>query len=345
MPVRIPHRKQTGVALITVLLVVFLAATAAAALASVQQLAIRRSGLLLHQQQARFYALGAEQWAAVILQRDLAESQTDHLSEEWATLPPVLPVEGGGISGYIEDLQGRFNLNNLLSRPSSVSKNAKAAQTSAAPTMDGNINGAQLKALRRLLEIIELDPDIAQAIADWIDSDQDPRFPGGAEDGEYLGRIPPYPAANRPLLGISELRLIRGIDQDTYARLAPYICALPVDSQSSNGTPLNLNTTTAPVLAAVADIELGQAESLLGERKPGGYASVDDFLAATKLAESTLNKDNLAVTSRHFLVRVEAEVGNGRAFLTSVLQRSEKVPQEGAESNTRILLRSFGHDD
>jgi type II secretory pathway component PulK len=87
------HR-QSGVALLTVLLVVFLASVAAISLASVQQLAIRRSTLLLHQQQAHLYALGAEQWAAAILVRDLKDNQTDHLNETWATLPPALPVEG-----------------------------------------------------------------------------------------------------------------------------------------------------------------------------------------------------------------------------------------------------------
>jgi general secretion pathway protein K len=43
------------------------------------------------------------------------DSQTDHLAEIWATELPGLPIEGGGeVFGSIVDLQGRFNINNLV---------------------------------------------------------------------------------------------------------------------------------------------------------------------------------------------------------------------------------------
>ena len=95
---------QAGVALITVLLIVFLASVTATSLATLQQLAIRRSAVLQHQQQARLYTLGLEQWAMVILARDRQDNETDHRGEEWAKLPMMLPVEGGELSGRLSDL-------------------------------------------------------------------------------------------------------------------------------------------------------------------------------------------------------------------------------------------------
>ena len=64
----LPDRsRQGGVALITVLLIVFIASIAATSLAALQQRAIRRSTVLMHQQQARLYTLGAEQEAVIVL--------------------------------------------------------------------------------------------------------------------------------------------------------------------------------------------------------------------------------------------------------------------------------------
>ncbi len=146
------QHRQTGVALITVLLVVFLATIAATALSSVQQLTLRRSTLHLHLHQARLYTLGAEQWAMSILQRDRRDNDTDHLGEDWASLPPALPVEGGSISGHLEDLQGRFHLNNLINS-------------------EGELDPVWLGHLERLLEHLELESGLAQAIVDWIDAD------------------------------------------------------------------------------------------------------------------------------------------------------------------------------
>ena len=61
--------RQQGVALITALLVVAIAAVAAVSMASRQQLDIRRTGGLLHGEQAWAYVNGAETWARAVLRR------------------------------------------------------------------------------------------------------------------------------------------------------------------------------------------------------------------------------------------------------------------------------------
>lgn len=319
--------RQAGVALITVLLIVFLASIAATSLASLQQLAIRRSTLLQHQQQARLYTLGAEQWAAVILRRDRENGDTDYLDEDWATIPPTLPVQGGQITGRIEDLQGRFNLNNLLKQDCNAinDNNAREQET---------IDQEQFKILQRLLEMLQLDPGIAQAIADWIDSDQETRFPDGAENGYYLGLDTPYLAANRCLISLSELRLIKGIDQNVYAKLAPNVSTLP-----STKIRVNVNTAPAPVLAALDDkLDLSKAEALSEDRGTADYKDIESFLKAAGLSDNPQLKQRIAVSSHYFLLRIEAQVGEGQAKLYSVLQRTDK-------GGSRILIHSFGNQE
>ena len=361
---RLSPCRQTGVALITVLLIVFLASIAAVSLAAMQQLAIRRSGALLHQQQARLYTLGLEQAAMLILTRDRANSKTDHPGEEWATLPLTLPVEGGVLTGRIRDMQGCFNLNNLW-QPGSDDANApapnkkpdsapaegeepdeqnsdtppKAPAKPKSPTDPGKpktgkagLNEPQLKLLQRLLTGLEVKPELAQAIADWIDPDPDPLFPDGAEDGHYLVLNPSYLAANRPFFTVSELRLVKGVDRETYAKLAPLVCALPP------GTPLNVNTAPVAALAGLTeDADPEELARLLEQRPDQGYEKVDEFLNAAKLTVDAPTKALLGVESQYFSLRAEARVGDGRAMLYSTLYRDE--------NGVRVLRRSFGNQD
>ncbi|MDQ2696254.1 MAG: type II secretion system minor pseudopilin GspK [Pseudomonadota bacterium] len=321
-------RRQSGVALLTVLLVVFLAGVAAASLATVQQFAIRRSGLLLHQQQARLYALGGEALAALVLRQDLENDRQqggvakDHLNEAWATESPVFPIEGGVLSGRIEDLQSCFNLNNLVPEADS-----------GTGTPDDSQAARQRAAFGRLLNTLNLNPDLIDAITDWIDPDQDQRT-AGAEDAVYLSRDPAYLTAGRYLESISELRLIDGIDPEVYDALAPHVCALPP------GSTLNINTASSVVLTVLQD-DLSEPElkARLETRPAEGYDDVDQFLLDFGIdAENSYPKANLTVASRHFRVRIAAEVGDGRWQLTSVVERDD-------QGRVRVLRRTFGNDE
>ncbi|WJW75224.1 type II secretion system minor pseudopilin GspK [Thiohalobacter sp. IOR34] len=301
--------RQRGVALLTAVLVVALATVAAVGMASRQQLDIRRSANLLQADQALAYALGVEDWARVVLRRDREENRVDHLGEDWARRLMPLAVEGGMLTGFVEDQQGRFNLNNLL--------------------VDGRPSEPDLAQFRRLLEQLDLDPGLALALLDWMDADLEPRFPGGAEDDLYLLRTPPYRAANRHLVSPSELRLVAGFDAAVVSRLAPYVTALPAR------TPINVNTAPALVLQSLHPaLTPADAEQLVEGRGDEGYASVDAFLRQEVFAGRTLDAGRLAVSSQYFLLRAEVQLGTARRRLESLLQRDAK--------GLRCLLRSRG---
>jgi len=103
-------KTQRGVALITVMLVVALATTAAVNMAGRQQLDIRRTENVLYQGQALMYLLGVESWARQFLSDDRRKNKIDHLGEDWAVRLPPLPIEGGQLMGFIDDLQGRCKI-------------------------------------------------------------------------------------------------------------------------------------------------------------------------------------------------------------------------------------------
>lgn len=318
-----PPRRRRGVALLTVLLITFLASTAAVGLASLQQAGIRQSTLLEQRRQARWYLLGAEQWARQLLRRDRDDSDSDHGGEPWARLPPALAVPGGAIGGSIADLQGRLNLNNLAAD-------------------DVKLAARTLARLQRLLELLGLAPELAQAIADWVDDDQQRRFPGGAEDGDYLLRDPAYLSANRPLTSLSELRLIGAVDDEAYRRLRPHLAALPAPSK------INVNTASAELLAALFEgLDPTLMTRLVETRARQPFAALADFTVAAglqdELARLDANGDNAAehladldVNSDYFLLRSSAEVGDARAGLYSMLFREQ--------GRVRVLMRSFGSE-
>jgi len=195
---------ERGVALITVLLVVALASVAAVDMTTSNQLDQRRTGNRLALGAAHQYALGGEQWSVAILARAVRDEdgpRVDSRDEDWARELPPIPIDGGQVAGQLTDLQGRFNLNTLV----------------AGETVDAR----SLERFQRLLEILELEPQLAQAVTDWIDTNTDTTYPGGAEDDYYATLDVPHLAANRPFTVASELRLVRGIDAGAWRRLGP----------------------------------------------------------------------------------------------------------------------------
>ena len=290
-------RRQYGVALITVLLVVALAATVCAALVTRQQLSIRSIANQLHARQAWQYARGGEQLAIALLAADLRQaSATDHRGEAWAQALPLYPVEGGGLSVSIDDLSGRFNLNSVV--------------------QGGQVDADAFARLQRLLVLLQLDPQLAWQVVAWIAPALAPGAIGLQAARSYQRREPAYQPARRALRDVSELRLLAGFDEAAYQRLLPHVSALPA------GATLNLNTADPWVLASLADgLALGDGRRLADARGGSGFASVDALLAQPLLQRRQVARNGLAVSSNWFQASSEVAIGERRLRLLSVLQR------------------------
>ena len=300
--------RNRGVALITALLISALATMVAANLAWDNSLDVRRTMVLLNRDQAVQVALGAESWIINILHQDLEDSQIDHLGELWASDLPPLPVDNGEVFGSIEDLQGRFNINNLVDN-------------------EGRVEQESLEQFRRLLNALGLDPRFAGIAADWIDSDLDASFPDGAEDSIYTGMIPPYRTPNQAISAVSELAAIEGMDKATFNILEPHIAALP------GRTAINVNTATPFVLLSLdEEMTTTDVEGLIAERESAGFADIQTSFASL-VTPDVLNR--LEESTQYFRLKVVVRIDTVRITLYSVLQR-------GPRGDVTPILRSLG---
>ncbi|WP_172597568.1 type II secretion system minor pseudopilin GspK [Sulfuriflexus mobilis] len=304
---------MNGTALITALLVVALASVAAAAMLKQQHLDIRRAGNVFNADQAGLYTQSAEAWVIQVLLRDKRDTKTDSLADSWATLREPIDIEDGKIQVQVEDLQGRFNLNNLLDKAGKPSKDER-------------------ERFQRLLGLLELDTDLVFPILDWIDSDINASFPGGAEDNEYLRLEPAHRTANAPFVSSSELLQVKGIGSADYERLKPYVTALPGQVE------ININTASAVILAAsIQGMDLAEAEALVEARPEEGYADVSTFRSTQALNGRTVK--GISVSSDYFSIKVDVSLDRHQSSVGAVVNRTAGTTS-GGSGQLRVLRRS-----
>ena len=314
------RHRQRGVALIMAVLIVALATMLAASVSFKGYLDQRRSANTFAMDQGFEVALGGEAWAADSLRRDKQQSaKTDDFTEEWATPIPPIPIEGGEFEGQLEDMQGRFNLNSLVT-----------------------LEGGQLKfdqlaidRFERLLDMLELETKWAKIIADWIDTDVAPNFPDGAEDPTYTGLTPPYRTANMPLTRASELLAIAGFGLERYRKLEPFVTALPI------GTPINVCTASPELLDSIVGGEQEYTlarENMMETRKQRCFPSKQDFESRLSNDEKQALQQGKIIdqTSSYFRSTIWVTIGTSQFTLYSLLYRS------GNNGLVRPILRSHG---
>jgi general secretion pathway protein K len=305
-------RQQRGVALITAILIMALITTLTFSLRWDNALDLRRTYVSMYREEAIQAAIGAESWVQGILRQDAQDSQTDHLGEIWATEIPPLPLESddiqGEIFGQIEDLQGRFNINNLVDE-------------------QGKVDKPSLEQFQRLLLALGLDVRFAGIAADWIDADRDAGFPDGAEDAIYSGLAPGYRSANQIISSVSELAALEGMDKATMDILLPHIIALP------GRTGINVNTATGPVLQSLDEnMTAADVERLVLEREESGFADLANSFS-TLVTPDVLNQ--LEESSDFFQLKVIVRVDTVRITHFSMLERSPR-------GDVTPILRSLG---
>jgi len=218
--IRRTHRRpptrhaQRGVALLVAILLVAFGTIIAAAMAYNNAMTARRAAATFEFDQALLVAEGGEALAAYGLQQTKKEnSQYTYPGQPWSQpLPPTEVTPGATLEASLEDVQGRFNINDLV-------------------TSDGNQpNTIAIQAFQRLLVELKLDPKWADLIVDWIDKNTDP-MSDGAEDSVYMEMNPPYRTPNLPITSTSELLALPGFTRAQFDVLAPYIVALPIGVQ------------------------------------------------------------------------------------------------------------------
>lgn len=295
---------QQGAALLIVLLVTAIASVVALGISERLALDLARTETMLLNVRGTELSAGLEALAGRLLEEDNEqEPEYDYSGSLWANPLPGLPVPGGLVTGSLESLDGRFNLNSLL--------DASGAE-----------NTARYQQFQRLLLALDMPVSIADTMLDWLDNDPLPRAQG-AEDEHYRQLDPPYLTANQPFSHISELRLVAGVTPEAYQRLLPHVTVLPADSQRAR--VINVNLASVPVLQSLHDVISRQRAESLYQQGRAQYTSVAVFLdsAVPELQDDALTEleATVGVRSNFFLARADVMLNDRPQRYFALLER------------------------
>ena len=335
------NKKQSGVALITALIITSIAVSLAGVVMYRQQIQIRLSGNISHLEQAYLYATGMEDWAGTILQKSHKDHKSyDSLKDDWAVLLPPIPIPGGVMNGQLFDLQARINLNSLARpKPKPPKKQANGgSQPAPAPKPDL----AKITGVRLLNIMTEADPDqgmgppenFVDILNDWIDKDQSTRD-FGAESDYYQSLEPAYFSADSLLVTPTELRLLKDMKKEIYKKLLEHITTLPIKTK----TPINMNTASIDILKAVG-FDQGSAEEIKKEREVRPFRNKKEFTDyVNNNSNITFKPENfehdIDVKSSFFLLQGSVRINNARLFINSVLERKK--------GQISVIMRDFSN--
>lgn len=288
-------QKQRGAAIIVALFVVSLVAAAAVAMIVRLSIDIRKTELLQHTGQSELYAQGSIAWAMNQLIYNIQHQKPKQLTDKTPIYSKTDKVDGYEISSIIEDEQGKFNLNNL-------------------------VNQDAINNFVRLIHAVEPDLSltnvnkIVEATRNWI-------LPSSATelDSYYQKQTPAYQAPHRPMVSVSELRLVRGVTADIYTHLLPYITALPVV------TPINVNNASVPVLMSLsANMTNESAAAILNHLHQSPAIAPEDFTNFDIVKNNSTPAAQITVVSSYFLVKTNVTVGQQHTAIYTLLGRVTK---------------------
>ncbi len=347
-------QKQRGVAILVVMTVVAVITAIGANMIARTGLEVSRARTLKNIGLMHNIGYAGERFAIAALKQELDLGEKyDSLDEPWNSPVPELPVtDGATISGCLLDLSGKLNINNLLDE-------------------SGNPDPIYVERFRSLFDLVDVPVELVDALIDWIDTDSEPLGSGGAENDFYIGLENPYRAANQDMLSVTELRQLKGIneDPDLYDQLLPHISALP------RGSAININTATREVLLSLAgliDENIDKVDPWGGNDKdPTSYPNCEEdedlsdtdqfdvtqsgteasyegpyesIKAFTESVKST-DKDNKEITlsdeqivgldykSEYFLVNMQVNMDPISSTRYAILQRNE-------DGKSRVIWRS-----
>jgi general secretion pathway protein K len=324
-------KPQTGVAIISALLVVALSAILVSGILWRQQVQIRRIENQRLLSQAQWISRGALDWTRLILRSEGDTSAgitylggvwgvpiaKTRLSDFLGQIGEVRASEGAAtyLSGSIEDAQSKFNLRNLVSSP-----------------VPGilQLNVEQIAAFQRLLVELGLSGQLAQSAAVQLRNGLNhsaTRFqsqtttaggsatPVGGATGGTTFTDKPGISDDDDTHGVTPLQMTRvdslldvpGFTPEMIARLRPFVTYLPTN------TAVNMNTAPAEVIAAVVPgMSLSNAQAFVARRQTVFFHNVGDVQLALQGAGVTqiaIDPSLFDVTTSYFYIhgRVDHE--------------------------------------
>ena len=312
---------QRGMALLTVLLLVVSITIMAGAMLASQKIVIRRSALLFTQDQIQEDIRAGSVLARTLIRADSELNPTDSPADAWAQPITDYALGTHRISVQIRDESSRFNINNLYH--------------------DGQADTEALAVFERLLQQLEIDPEVATAILDYQDPDSQVYNDTAEEQAIYSANVASTNGrdgaltnaiANQPFVSITQLQALPMLDDAGFARLQPFISAVPYY------VPININTASPELLAALVDG--GDATALSTLMQPATrpvFESVDGLWSQPMFVD--MSEDNkkalaplLSVESGAFMALITASESDSDAttrqrFATVLIAKQKPAAQ------------------
>jgi general secretion pathway protein K len=289
-----------SIALMTVLVIDFTYSVSAAYRSAANQMNELRADYLARS--------GVQVGLALLAQDARTDAETnqpfDSLQDVWAMPFPPVPVEGGSAGVSIIDETGKMNINLLVDQNTGV------------------VNQVVLQQLSRLFALVEVPPEIIPAIVDWLDRDS-VTSEGGAESDYYLGLIPPYQPRNGPMPTLGDLKMVRGVNEASFARLRRVLTTQPVGRPNINTAPAEVLMALSPELANDPSI----VKTLLAAREVKPLRSITDLTEIRGVSSIGAKLSGLFTTkSDYFTVTGLGAFAGARKIVYASVRRNGTAP-------------------
>ena len=261
-------KKFKGAALIMALFVTAIIASVSAGLFSMVSTNLENEKNMISEQQAILTTLSLESFTKKYLNNKENRNNIVLAANNFSQKSPInLPLERGNLEANIVDMGQCFNLNSLIS---------------ISATGEETANQENLEFFKNLMKSLFIQDqkieEISPAVIDWLDKDFFPDSYLGVEDDYYRNEKPSRLTSNQFFFDITELRDVKGMTEEIFQKLKPYICAF-----NSFETKININSLNPfypNILVALSSNTLSdlEARNILNSKPLGGYSSVSDFL-------------------------------------------------------------------
>lgn len=169
----------------------------------------------------------------------------------------------------------------------------------------------RVKALRRIFTLVDQDPNVANAVVDWIDADANRTEPNGAEATDY----PDRPCKNAPIDSVDELAFVKGVTarmmngEDRPEHKSPGLRDLL--TAWSNGK-VNVNTAPLGVLQSLSQgLDENVARAIMDYRTLKPFHRLEDLLDVPGFTPDRLYDFKKIATVDSGTWRIEATVVTG----------------------------------
>lgn len=305
-----PLRNRSGFALVLTLVVTALMVAVVVEMIHQVYVDVSLSRGFRDGQQASILAESGVIGGAKLLQTGLSGRSYTSLSDKWLE-PITLEDEAGSVTISISEENARINLNDLV-------------------YANGQYQDFTLAVFKRLGKRLQLPEELWGALADWLDSDDQPRS-GGVEGAYYRSLKQGYGSHNGKLTTLVELSLVRGVSPEIFGKLKPFV-TIYSDQSGAPTSKININTASKEVIAALDDgIDDRTAESILERRRVTPFKNSGEIAQVpgidTGVAGRLAGRSEISVKGSLFRFRSVARVKDAVRTVEAVVRLGVGAPE------------------